>query len=230
MNEFESLLENYINLDEMDAKLHEDLEEILKENENNNSNKKSSNSFIKTITIQEFVVNYLGTNHDCKNLKHKGLKSFKNPYVIGIPNDFASKNPDHVIRNEILVVLDSYGNPGTYINPVLLKKMESFEECKQLLRLINKIRIQSFSEVTRIAYVQSLILSKRNELEKSYSDSQELLKLLEKEKVYFKIIKDVRNGKDYSEYLEQLLNMDNDLKEIEANILNSGTFSKKSSL
>lgn len=145
MEDFKELLEKYLDEEEIAKKREEDSSEELEI-----KNNKTINNFLITISIKDFVNYYLGTEHDCKNLKHRGLKSFNNPYVIGISNDFAAKNPDHVRRNEILVVIDDYGNPGTYINPNLLRKIKTMEECKHLLKLLQKVRIYNLEKINKL--------------------------------------------------------------------------------
>ena len=94
MENFEEMLNNYMDNKEITEKINIENEELINDKKNNS---KCIHKFENTITIREFVRDYLGTDHNCKNLKHKGLKSFNNPYVIGISNDFAIKNQEHIL-------------------------------------------------------------------------------------------------------------------------------------
>lgn len=105
---------------------------------------------IDGISIRNFVEHYLGTKHDCSKLKHQGLKSFNNPYLIGVSNDFALNNYDYVMKNELVIVIDDYGNPGTYINPCNIKKMIELETCREKLKLIENISCHNFEEVNAL--------------------------------------------------------------------------------
>ena len=207
MDEFSRILEDYLDEEEINKKIENDRSKSVKKTSQNKNHK---NEFYKTISISEFVYQYLGTDHDCTNLKHQGLKSFKNPYVVGVSNDFAHKNPDCIIRNEILVVIDSFGNPGTYINPNLLKDIETMEECKTTLKLLNKIKIYNFNDAKRLLSFHKAILLRIEELEKKYMESCDLLKILEKEKILFEIQKFARDIQNTNENIyDELLSIDN---------------------
>lgn len=213
MEDFKELLEKYLDEEEIAKKREEDSSEELEI-----KNNKTINNFLITISIKDFVNYYLGTEHDCKNLKHKGLKSFNNPYVIGISNDFAAKNPDHVRRNEILVVIDDYGNPGTYINPNLLRKIKTMEECKHLLKLLQKVRIYNLEKINELYTEYMNIQNKILDLEKIYVDGCDLLYVLNKNNILRKIKKYVRESyekrsefNEQTEDIEKLLNNENSL-------------------
>ena len=213
MEDFKELLENYLDEEEIAKKREEDSSEELEI-----KNNKTINNFHITISIQDFVNYYLGTEHDCKNLKHRGLKSFNNPYVIGISNDFATKNPDYVRRNEILVVIDDYGNPGTYINPNLLRKIKTMEECKHLLKLLQKVRIYNLEKINKLYTEYMNIQNKILDLEKIYVDGCDLLYVLNKNNILRKIKKYVRESyekrsefNEQTENIEKLLNNENSL-------------------
>lgn len=178
MENFEELLENYLSIEEIEKKKEIDLLETIDEIKKENSSK--NNNYLRTITIKDFVKYYLGTEHSCKNLKHKGLKSFNNPYVIGIPNDFAIKNPDCIVRGEIVVVLDDYNNYGTYINPILLKNIQTMEECNSIRKILNKVYVDDLSKIQEL-YEESLMINQKIlELEKSYTSGIDLLSSLKK--------------------------------------------------
>lgn len=213
MEDFKELLEKYLDEEEIAKKREEDSSEEIEI-----KNNKTINNFLITISIKDFVNYYLGTEHDCKNLKHRGLKSFNNPYVIGISNDFAAKNPDHVRRNEILVVIDDYGNPGTYINPNLLRKIKTMEECKHLLKLLQKVRIYNLEKINKLYTEYMNIQNKILDLEKIYVDGCDLLYVLNKNNILRKIKKYVRESyekrsefNEQTEDIEKLLNNENSL-------------------
>lgn len=224
MGEFELILDAYLDEKEIQEKFNQDNYEIAN---NKKSCKHRNSNFLKTISISEFVSDYLGTEHDCAELKHQGLKSFKNPYVVGVSNNFAIKNPDCVMRNEILVVIDAYGNPGTYINPNLLKNIQTMEEYKYLLSLLNKIKLHSFENVHNLAYLHKTILLRIDELEKHYLNSCDLLKTLSKENLlkemrrYAKRIKETQQ-----EWFNQLLEVDN-IIDYEITVLDNDFFLNK---
>lgn len=208
MENFEELLEMYSNDEEIEKKKMLDFEEDKKDFYKN----KTKHHFENTITIREFVNDYLGTEHECNNLKHKGLKSFKNPYVIGIPNDFAVKNPDCISRNEILVVLDTYGNPGAYLNPDLVKNLEKMEEYKYVLAFLKKVRITNLENLQQLYDQFTKTVEKIDELEEIYKDGIDLLTMLERENILKKIRNYIINNFDNREaYLEKELDIQNSL-------------------
>lgn len=145
-----------------------------------------------TISMNEFVTRYLGTKHNCANLRHIGLKSFNNPYVVGVSNDFALSNIDYVKRRELLVVLDCNGNPGTYLNPLNLKKLVDLENIKGTLKLLEKIRLHELKKILPLYQQYQKLLSEYLILDKWCSNYYELLELSEKKYVLKKIRKEVK--------------------------------------
>ena len=195
MEDFKDLLDQYMDIDVINEKVNGDIKEQM---EKTNYNKRSENNFVKTITIREFVNKYLGIEHECNNLKHQGLKSFNSPYIIGVSNDFASKNPEYVLKNDILVVIDSYKNPGSYINPNLLRQIETMEEYKYALSLLEKITLNDFSNLKELFVDYRDLLLKIEMSQKSYNENCKLLKTLKKRKVLFEIRNNIK--KDLKKY------------------------------
>lgn len=144
---------------------------------------------IDGIPIESFVNYYLGTEHNCSNLKHQGLKSFNNPYIIGVSNDFVLKYPDYIMRQELIVVIDDYGNPGTYINPINIQKIIELEICKEKIKLLEKINCHSFEEVSFLYQVWVQIIMDIQCLAGLYGGTYELLYLMNKTKLLKKIKK-----------------------------------------
>lgn len=215
MEDFSKMLEDYLDYNEIKKKIEDD---ELEQSEIKNN--KTANKFQNTITIQEFVNYYLGTEHSCKNLRHQGLKSFNNPYVIGISNDFATKNPDCIIRNEILVVIDDYGNPGSYINPNLLRKIKTMEECKHLIKILQKVRIYRLENINKLYTEYMILQNKISDLEKSYIYGCDLLNVLNKSQVLKRIKRYVKRIYETELYfkeenlcIENLLNNEKSLIE-----------------
>lgn len=146
MENFKEMLENYLDDEEINYKKKmDDLEEEPK-----NATSKYRHDFENTITIYEFVNDYLEVNQDCKNLRHIGLKSFNSPYIIGVSNDFAIKNKEYVLRNEILIVADAYNNPAAYINPILLRQITTMEELKHTMSILEKVRLHDLMDIRKL--------------------------------------------------------------------------------
>lgn len=211
MENFEEMLENYLDENEINSKKKMDYEEPIKKK----NYSKYKHQFEKTITIREFVNNYLGINHDCKNLRHIGLKSFESPYIISISNDFAIKNKEFVLRNEILIVVDSYGNPAAYVNPNLLKQITTMEELKNTINILEKIRLNNLLGIKSLYDQYDLINKKIIELSLSYSDGNELFRRLNKKEILIEIkkyAKQVSKNKDeiaiVQEKIEQAINLE----------------------
>ena len=195
MENFAEMLEDYLDEDEINYKKKlDDTKEIQK-----NNTSKYKHNFENTITIYEFVNDYLGVNHDCENLKHIGLKSFKSPYIIGVSNDFAIKNKEYVFKNEILIVIDAYNNPAAYINPTLLKQITTMEELKYTMGILEKVRLNDLASI-KILYDKFELINKQiNQLNTFYLEGNELLKILNKKSILREIkmyVKEMSKSKD----------------------------------
>ena len=75
------------------------------------------------IPMKTFVNEYLGVQHNCKNLWHSGLKNLGSMWVFGVDNNYANLHPERVYDRDLLIVIDSRGNRGTYVNPLKLREL-----------------------------------------------------------------------------------------------------------
>jgi len=148
----------------------------------------SKKRYVEGMPINRFIEVFFETRHDCRKLKHQGLKSFNNPYIIGVSNDIALKNPDFVARSEIIVVIDDYGNMGSYLNPDHIKKLTELESCKYQLKEIEKITLHNFSNVKDVYEKFNALANRIRILEGIYGGVYDLLRYTERLKV-LRIIK-----------------------------------------
>ncbi len=95
-------------------------------NKNNNMHKLDKEKNV--IGIEQFIINYLndGNYVTCNDLTHKQLKTFKNPYVKGIPFEILDAYMDYVYEGSIIIVRDVLGRVAPYINPSDLKEVEAY--------------------------------------------------------------------------------------------------------
>lgn len=125
-----------------------------------------------TISIKQFLFQYLNINSSCIRLRHCDLKKFESPLVVMVGNEYADKNPDLVKEGFLILVLDCKKDKATYINPTYLKniviakgiiaKMEeiertkvyTFEDYKELYDLSKKLE-EELSKVSRSEYYES---------------------------------------------------------------------------
>lgn len=129
-----------------------------------------------SISIGQFVNQYLEIDADCSNLKHIGLRSFCSPLVIGVSNTYADKNPELVKRGFLLIVLDCKKNKGTYINPIKLRELIDKDLIEDELNELEKIRISNLEELS-IHYTKYMkILEQYMRLENFYNIVKELNK------------------------------------------------------
>ena len=89
---FYDLFEQYLDEEEIKSKKELDLEEKSEDIINTDS----PFTIEDTITLNDFVNNFLMIECDASNLYHSGLKDLKCQYVVGVSNDFANKNPETV--------------------------------------------------------------------------------------------------------------------------------------
>lgn len=175
---FCDLLEEYLNEEEISIKKEQDEEFFL--NSNENTKKKASPFGLEnTISIQEYATQYLGFKGNYETLLHCGLKELKCPYVVGVDNRFANKNPELVYKGFLLLVLDYKKRRGTYINPIYLRKMITrFDE--RALLLLQRQRIHDLEKL-QLLFAQYECL--KEQVEKNQAFLELLRKLHKNEKL-----------------------------------------------
>jgi hypothetical protein len=155
---FKELLENY--LDDLDI---ESKKEIDKENVKEVNHKYLDKIDDKdVITIEAFVNEYLNIKSNASKLLHCGLKDLNCPYVVGVSNEFASKNMDLVKKGYLLVVVDFHHNKGTYLNPFYLKKLLTMGSTLEEYNLFMKKRLNDL-QMLEDYYTQYITL--KNQVE-----------------------------------------------------------------
>ncbi len=129
-----------------------------------------------SISISQFVSQYLNIDTNCKNLRHQGLKSLNSPLVVGVSNEYANKNPELVKKGILLIVLDSRKNKGTYINPIKLRELINKELVDEEIKEISKIRIYNLLEISHYYKKYMEAIRRQEEIEKFYSIIESLNK------------------------------------------------------
>lgn len=171
MENFENLLELYLNEDEIKEKINEDDKTL--DNEEITSSKFKTKEFRKKyleeiISIDEFLKFYLNSNYSGKNLYHSGLKSLNIPIVIGISNEYALKNPELVKSGYVKIVSDAENNLGTYINPLCILELINNKKIRETIKLHEKALKKGITDMSILAsYYQECV-----KVEKEKSDAQ----------------------------------------------------------
>jgi len=136
------LYEQYMNEEEINEIIEEDEKASKKEEKKNKSHTESKFPTEISISIADYVNNYLGISSDCSNLWHQGLKDIGSNFVFGVSNDFANKNPERVYKGELLLVVDTKGNRGTYINPKYLQELIHKDDVEKELSTLRKTGVR----------------------------------------------------------------------------------------
>jgi len=146
---------------------------------------KKYDSVKDTITIKEFLLQYLGIDEPCLRLRHCDLKEFRSPLVVGVSNEYADKNPDLVKEGFLILVLDCKNNRGTYVNPRFLKALVASKGIREKIEELEKMRSKTFEDF-------KILFDKATELTNEliilgrfdcYDSDIEELKLMGKEEV-----------------------------------------------
>ena len=182
---FSALLEEYLDSELIKEKIE------IEESNNNNIYLLSDSPFCidDAISINDFVNNYLNIHTDARDLYHCGLKELMCPYVVGVSNDFANKNPEYVKFGFLLIVIDAHNNRGTYLNPFYLHKILNKEKTEDDLKKIRKRKINNLKNI-RSFISEYLILKSMVETNNEFYNilkSQKKLKNIREIKLYERI-------------------------------------------
>ena len=170
--DFMSMLDDYMDEEEIQQIVEEDEKEDRKQKRNSHS---TESKFPETIaiSIKDYVENYLGiatipsveivertkykkgkrvstkktTRVNYDTLWHHGLKEIGSPLVIGVDNEYANKNPDKVYGGELLLVIDAKGNRGTYVNPAFIRQLIESEDIELELKKLRKTGVKQLEDL-----------------------------------------------------------------------------------
>ena len=170
--DFMSMLDEYMDEEEIQQIVEEDEKEDRKQKRNSHS---TESKFPETIaiSIKDYVENYLGiatipsveivertkyrkgkkvstkktTRVNYDTLWHHGLKEIGSPLVIGVDNEYANKNPDKVYGGELLLVIDAKGNRGTYVNPAFIRQLIESEDIELELKKLRKTGVKQLEDL-----------------------------------------------------------------------------------
>lgn len=160
---FSDLLEDYLDEEQMNLKYVEDEKEDVSKEEIKKG-KITPFGIENTISMQEYTKHYLGLPENYETLLHCGLKVLHCPYVVGVDNRFANKNPELVYQGFLLLVLDFKQRRGTYINPIYLKQMITNQDEKSL-RALEKQHVYDLQQLQlyfeKYQYIKEQILRKQ---------------------------------------------------------------------
>ena len=174
---FYELYEQYLDEVAIQEKLKNDFKEEDNTIEDNKKyNNKSPFTAEDAISINEFVNNFLNIPTNANKLLHCGLKDLQSPYVVGVSNDFANKNPELVKNGYLILVIDYHNNRGTYMNPFYLKSLVTKSQAETDFNWISKQRINDFKELDEYYKKYSEAKTRVENNEKFYKLVEELRK------------------------------------------------------
>ena len=165
------MYEEYLNEEVLQEIYDNDELEEIREETKHNGHSHTKFPIEWSITISDFVNNYLGVKCDCSNLFHSGLKTIDSDYVFSVSNVFANKNPELVYNGYLLLVLDAKGCRATYINPAYLRQYASEDPQKQY-------NILSRTGVHNLDLLQEY-MRKIEELREQIENNRRFMQLLE---------------------------------------------------
>ena len=154
---FEALLEMYMNEEEINEKIKSDNEEIKEEEQNIEKVSESKKDIRKykeyAISMEEFLSKYLKMNAGklCSTtLSHKALKylTVGNPLVVGIYNRYV--DIDEIKRKDYLLVYDCNGDIGSYLNPDKLRDLTKLEIVSKQYEIVKKSSVNILEDLDEL--------------------------------------------------------------------------------
>ena len=115
-----------------------------------------------TISIKQFLFQYLNINSSCIRLRHCDLKQFESPLVVTVSNDYADKNPDLIKEGFLILVLDCKKDKATYINPKCIRTLVQARTIRQRLLELEKTKVYTFEDY-------KVLFDLANELEEEFA-------------------------------------------------------------
>lgn len=154
---FEALLEMYMNEEEINEKIKSDNEEIKEEEQNIEKVSESKKDIRKykeyAISMEEFLSKYLKMHAGklCSTtLLHKDLKylTVGNPLVVGIYNRYV--DIDEIKRKDYLLVYDCNGDIGSYLNPDKLRDLTKLEIVSKQYEIVKKSSVNILEDLDEL--------------------------------------------------------------------------------
>lgn len=154
---FEALLEMYMNEEEINEKIKSDNEEIKEEEQNIEKVSESKKDIRKykeyAISMEEFLSKYLKMHAGklCSTtLSHKYLKylTVGNPLVVGIYNRYV--DIDEIKRKDYLLVYDCNGDIGSYLNPDKLRDLTKLEIVSKQYEIVKKSSVNILEDLDEL--------------------------------------------------------------------------------
>lgn len=154
---FEALLEMYMNEEEINEKIKLDNEEIKEEEQNIEKVSESKKDIRKykeyAISMEEFLSKYLKMHASklCSTtLSHKDLKylTVGNPLVVGIYNRYV--DIDEIKRKDYLLVYDCNGDIGSYLNPDKLRDLTKLEIVSKQYEIVKKSSVNILEDLDEL--------------------------------------------------------------------------------
>ena len=218
--DFMSMLDDYMDEEEINQIVEEDEKEDNNNRKKNNHSTESKFPETIAISIKDYVEHYLGiatipsveiiehtkykkgkkvkskttTRINYDTLWHHGLKEIGSPLVIGVDNEYANKNPDKVYSGELLLVIDSKGNRGTYVNPAFIRQLIESEDVEHELKKLRKTGVHQLDELEEYIRACVDLQVKLDAVQKQSQKTLEVLKDTHKMKKFKELKKELKKN------------------------------------